>query len=88
MQQFNIKKKFEEDYNNSIFMCSNKSNFPAQKKKKKKRSCNWTIQFDIPYTVWSLIVLQTRLGHDQTSARLQPWINSLLGSASTGRKNL
>lgn len=34
MQQFNIKKF--EDYNNSIFMCSNKSNFPAQKKKKKK----------------------------------------------------
>lgn len=36
MQQFNIK-KIEEDYNNSIFMCSNKSNFPAQKKKKKRK---------------------------------------------------
>lgn len=34
MQQFNIKKF--EDYNNSIFMCSNKSNFPAQKKKKER----------------------------------------------------
>lgn len=88
MQQFNIKKKLRRITITAFSCVLTNQIFLLKKKKKKRRSCNWTIQFDIPYTVWSLIVLQTRLGHDQTSARLQPWINSLLGSASTGRKNL